>query len=90
MNLCELLGPCDYKLSPSEDAEIPTEELFSSHRSVHMRLASLRLTGRKVKTTIEDINSSVPQSFITGYCKWAKDNDKHVSCASASDLGTFL
>ena len=28
MNLCELLGPCDYKLSPSEDAETPTEELF--------------------------------------------------------------
>ena len=28
--------------------------------------------------------------FYKGYCKWAEDNDKHVSCASASDLGTFL
>ena len=28
--------------------------------------------------------------FYNVYCKLAKDNDKHVSCASASDLGTFL
>ena len=37
-----------------------------------MRWASLRLTGRKVKTTIEDINSSVPQSFITFIASWPK------------------
>ena len=28
--------------------------------------------------------------FYNVYCKLAKDNDKHVSCASASDLSIFL